>query len=118
MIQLSLGQDGPNSLIKGEQTMGQHENACSIDQGQCHEEQNQECNLHEKLLCLADEAWKEVLKDKIKQEIEKTQGAKLNSLAKLVAETNGRKWAYMIQGKKACEEYKTQVRSLLSSIAE
>ncbi len=98
--------------------MGQHENTCSTDQGQCHEEQNQECNLHEKLLCLADEAWKEVLKDKIKQEIEKSQGAKLNSLAKLVAETNGRKWAYMIQGKKACEEYKTQVRSLLSSIAE
>lgn len=108
--------------------MGQHENACSTDQGQCHDSQSQgqcstgskeqECNMHEKLLCLADEAWKEVLKDKIKQEIEKSQGAKLASLAKLVAETNGRKWAYMIQGKKACDDYKTQVRVLFASLAE
>jgi hypothetical protein len=43
------------------------------------------CNAPEKLLCLADEAWKEVLKDKIKQEIEKNSGAKLDALAKMGA---------------------------------
>ena len=106
-------------------------NECSSEKEQCHEGSaqancstgthkggEQECNMHEKLLCLADEAWKEVLKEKIKQEIEKSSGAKLSALAKLVAETNGRKWAFMIQAKKGCEEYKTQVRSLLSSMAE
>lgn len=98
-------------------------NECSTDKSNCHDSKaaecaekssGQECNLHEKLLCLADEAWKEVLKEKIKEEIEKTSGAKLSALAKVVAEANGRKWQWMIQSKKACEEYKTQVRSLLS----
>lgn len=106
-------------------------NECSSNKEQCHEgstqahcstgpshQGEQECNMHEKLLCLADEAWKEVLKEKIKQEIEKTSGAKLSALAKLVAETNGRKWAFMIQAKKGCEDYKTQVRTLLGSFAE
>lgn len=100
-------------------------NECSTDKGNCHDTnsnacstgggaQEQECNVHEKLLCLADEAWKEVLKDKIKAEIEKSSGAKLNALAKLVAETNGRRWQGMIQAKKACDDYKSQVRTLLS----
>lgn len=104
-------------------------NECSTDKQECHEGQAQahcstgpakdgECNMHEKLLCLADESWKEVLKDKIKQEIEKSSGAKLSALAKLVAEANGRKWAFLIQGKKACEDYKSQVRNLMSTMAE
>lgn len=105
-------------------------NECSTDKAQCGQEtsaqqcssgngnKEQECNLHEKLLCLADEAWKEVLKEKIKAEIEKSQGEKLNSLAKLVAETNNRKWSYLIQGKKACEDYKNQVRSLVAGLAQ
>lgn len=101
-------------------------NECCTEKGECNEAadqhcstgsshgKEQECNMHEKLLCLADEAWKEVLKEKIKQEIEKSSGAKLSSLAKVVAEANGRKWAFMIQGKKACDDFKTQVRTLLS----
>lgn len=101
-------------------------NECSTEKGHCDEKagetcstgashgKEQECNMHEKLLCLADEAWKEVLKEKIKQEIEKSSGAKLSQLAKVVAEANGRKWAFMIQGKKACDDFKTQVRNLLS----
>lgn len=102
-------------------------NECSADKAQCSQEQSaqecssnkeQECNLHEKLLCLADEAWKEVLKEKIKTEIEKSQGEKLNALAKLVAETNHRKWTYLIQGKKACDDYKNQVRSLVAGLAQ
>lgn len=97
--------------------------SCSTDKNSCHDAKSQdcstggkeqECNLHEKLLCLADEAWKEVLKEKIKAEIEKTSGEKLSKLAKVVAEANGRKWQFMIQGKKACDEYKNQVRGLLA----
>lgn len=98
-------------------------NECSTDKNDCHDGsaqqcstvgKEQECNLHEKLLCLADEAWKEVLKEKIKVEIEKSSGEKLTKLAKVVAEANGRKWQFMIQGKKACDDYKHQVRSLLA----
>ncbi|MBY0551610.1 MAG: hypothetical protein K2W95_30285 [Candidatus Obscuribacterales bacterium] len=98
-------------------------NECSTDKGSCHDAsaqecstggKEQECNLHEKLLCLADEAWKEVLKEKIKAEIEKSAGEKLTKLAKVVAEANGRRWQFMIQGKKACDDYKNHVRSLLA----
>lgn len=76
------------------------------------------CNAPEKLLCLADEAWKEVLKDKIKQEIEKNSGAKLDALAKLVANANQQKWAYMIEGKQKCESFKDQVKEALLSLTK
>ncbi len=76
------------------------------------------CNMPEKLLCLADEAWKEVVKDKIKQEIEKTAGAKLDALAKLVAETNHKKWAHLIEGKQKCDHFKDQVKEAFLSLSK
>lgn len=76
------------------------------------------CNMPEKLLCLADEAWKEVVKDKIKQEIEKTAGAKLDALAKLVAETNHKKWTHLIEGKQKCDQFKDQVKEALLSLSK
>ncbi len=76
------------------------------------------CDMPEKLLCLADEAWKEVLKDKIKQEIEKSAGPKLSELAKLVAETNHKRWSHLIEGKQKCDEYKQQVKETLLSLTK
>jgi hypothetical protein len=76
------------------------------------------CEIPEKLLCLADEAWKEVLKDKIKQEIEKSSGPKLSALAKLVAETNQRRWTHLIEGKQKCDEYKQQVKEALLALTQ
>ena len=94
-------------------------NECSTERGICHEPsanpcqtggKEQECNMHEKFLCLADEAWMELLKEKIKAEIEKSGGAKLNALAKLVAETNGRKWQFMILPPKKLLKRKSNTR--------
>ncbi|HNB23492.1 MAG TPA: hypothetical protein PKZ32_13810 [Candidatus Melainabacteria bacterium] len=76
------------------------------------------CNLHEKLLCLADEAWKEVLKDKIKKEIEKSAGAKLDALAQIVAGANHQKWTHMIEGKQKCDEYKNQIKEAFLSLSK
>jgi hypothetical protein len=50
----------------------------------------------EKLLALADEAWSQLLKEKIKTEISKSCAESIDKLAKLVAETNMAKWAYTI----------------------
>lgn len=75
------------------------------------------CNMPEKLLCLADEAWREVVKEKIKQEIEKSSGAKLDALAKLVAETNHKKWTHLIEGKQKCETFKDQLKEVLLSLS-
>lgn len=98
-------------------------NACDVSNEACaesaaHSADKECCDAPEKLLCLADEAWRELLKDKIKQEIEKAAGPKLNSLAKLVAETNHRRWSHLIQGKQKCDEFKQQVKEALTSLTE
>jgi len=72
-----------------------------------------ECNMPEKLLCLADEAWYEVLKEKMKAEIIKSCGDNLDKIAKTVTEANGAKWAHMVNGKVKCEEYKRTIKELM-----
>ncbi len=98
-------------------------NECNTSQGTCsegaqHSAESECCDLPEKLLCLADEAWKEVVKEKIKKEIESSVGAKLDALAKLVAETNHRRWSHLIEGKQKCDEYKQQVKQTLLSLSK
>ena len=73
------------------------------------------CDMPEKLIGLADEAWYEVVKDKIKKEIESTCGEKLDKLAQIVASTNNERWAYKIQGKAKCEEFKNSIKELFMS---
>jgi len=78
----------------------------------------EECNMPEKLIGLADQAWEELLKEKIKAEIQKSCGDKMDEIAKLVAEANHAKWGHMIKGKVKCEEYKQSVKQLLISCCE
>jgi hypothetical protein len=73
------------------------------------------CDMPGKLLRLADEAWMEVLKDKIKQEIVNTGGEKLDEIAKLVAETNCAKWQHMVAGKVHCKEYTDNLQKIMTS---
>lgn len=96
-------------------------NSCDVTKEACSQavavSTNTECcDIPEKLLCLADDAWTEVVKEKIKREIEKAAGPKLDSLAKLVAETNHRRWSHLIEGKQKCDEYKQQVKEALTSL--
>jgi hypothetical protein len=91
--------------------------SCSSTEQSCNTEQKDSecCNMPEKLLCLADEAWKELLKEKIKAEIEKTSGQKLNNIAKLVSEANHRRWSHQIEGKQKCDEFKQQLKEAFLS---
>ena len=75
-------------------------------------------NPTKKFLCLADEAFKEVLKDKIKQEIEKTSGAKIAALAHAIAQANLRKHGTIIQAKLACKDFETEIYSLLADLVK
>jgi hypothetical protein len=72
-----------------------------------------ECNFHEKLLALADDAWMELLKDKIKAEIEKSSGQHMDNIAKLVADANCARWGNMIQAKVKCNEFKESLKALM-----
>jgi hypothetical protein len=73
------------------------------------------CDMPEKLLQLADEAWMEVLKEKIKKQIADTSGEKLDEIARLVTETNCAKWQNMIAGKVQCEEYKANLKKMMTT---
>lgn len=72
------------------------------------------CNFHETLLALADDAWMELLKEKIKIEIEKSGGQHMDKIAKLVADANCAKWGNMIHAKVKCDEYKENLKALMT----
>ncbi len=88
----------------------EHEQACCSEKSGCHPKHD--CtheNYTEKLLELADEAWREILKEKIKQQIMTAQGAHIEQLAKLIAESNQSKWKHKMAAKKSCCDLKEKM---------
>lgn len=63
----------------------------------------------EELLELAHEAWREVLKDKIKDELLKHSGSHLNELAKLVTKTKREK----VKNSITLHDFKNQILDLV-----
>lgn len=79
------------------------------------------CNCHrhhhkysDELLDLADEAWMEVVKEKIKEEIRQHSGEHISKLAKLVAESNHSRWNHILSEKKNHEDFEKNLRNLVS----
>ena len=93
------------------------EQGCSTESCTTSKKSNSDCgcDMHEKLLALADAAWEELLKEKIKAEINKTNGEHMDKIAKLVAEANCAKWGHMIQGKVKCNEYQENLKTLMTA---
>lgn len=105
-----------------------HQGSCSTESsGQAHESgkcgcgcgcQNCQCGSHhqkysDELLNLADKAWMEALKDKIKEQILKQSNEHLTKLAELVAKANHARWNDKIDEKKAVDGFEQQLRELL-----
>jgi len=57
-----------------------------------------------KLLEIADMAWVEVLKEKIKEHI-KANDPKMDELAKIVSEANHKRWKHKMEKEKCFEEH-------------
>ena len=99
-----------------------HKHQCSTCGAVCeaHDtaKENEECNMPEKMICMADEAWCEVLKAKMKAEIEASCGEQLTQLAKLVTTTNGKRWQFKMQMKQGCEDFKKKLCEFFSSSCE
>lgn len=75
------------------------QDSSSISGGQNKKEINLEADVHvAKFLQLADEAWTEVLKEKIKEHI-KAESKAIDQFAKLVAEANYERWKKKTQEK-------------------
>lgn len=85
-----------------------HDESCDHDH---HEKGEFACELLE----LADQAWMELLKEKIKEQILASGGGHLDQLAKLVAESNRQRWQHKMASKTLCEEYKEKLCSLFKS---
>lgn len=82
----------------------------------CHEHGHEHHHDHkyaDQLLALADEAWMEVLKEKIKDQIRSTSSAHLDALAKLVSETNHNRWKHKMEGKSNTEDFEANLQKLL-----
>ena len=75
-------------------------------------EPEQECDL-EIFFCLAKQAWKKLMIEKIKAEMERMEGEKLNRLAKLIAETKFKKFHAKMEKMKAMHAFKEQLGQIL-----
>jgi len=86
--------------------------------GQCHShgpaEKEEKCDMPEKMLALADEAWREAVKCKMKAEIEASCGEQLTQLAKMVVEANKAKWGAKIAQKAKCHEFEENLYKFFS----
>ncbi len=89
----------------GSGACGSHHGACACP---CHHEHNHAAML----LKLADEAWLEVVKEKIKEEIRKNSNDHTSQLAKVVAEANHKRWAEKMAAKKCEAEYEEQLKRI------
>ena len=91
---------------------GHHHGRCAEDS--CHHQ----CKYAEELLCLADEAWMEVLKEKIKEEIRLNAGEQLTQMAKLVSTANHARWKDKLQGKKDHEDFENRLKNIMGGSAQ
>ncbi len=87
-----------------------HHNHCPCCEGHCSCcGEHHEDTFAKHLLKLADEAWMEVLKEKIKEQIKTLNGKKLDELAKMVAEANNQRWQHKLSAKTECDNFQASV---------
>jgi len=91
-----------------------HEGCCSTHECSCPcHAQHKDAEAHDAftqfLLEVADEAWTEVLKDKIKEHILSTQNDRMTELAKIVSEGNNTRWKNKMEKKAGCAEFKEKL---------
>jgi len=86
------------------------ESECHESQ-ECHRNRNYEnCEDHsQSFLELADCAWMEVLKEKIKEHIKQEDGQRLDELARIVSEANKKRWEHKMCKDKCCEDFEEQL---------
>ena len=81
--------------------------SCSCES--CRSKQG-DCNFASKFLEIADCAWMEVLKEKIKEHI-KANAKNLDELAGLIAQTNHEKWKKKMENNKCCETFEEKLNN-------
>lgn len=86
---------------------GTHENeeCCAHE----HEHHEHEQDFAHQLIAIADDAWMELLHEKIKKQIEISDGENLDKLAKLVSDANRERWNHKLAINKNSASYKNNL---------
>lgn len=90
---------------------GEHSECCNKD----HQQRYKECHCKEHFLMMADKAWMELLKEKIKANIEKEHGTHIEQLADILAKANGDQWKHKMEAKMCYEEYQNTLKEFFKS---
>lgn len=83
------------------------EDTCSI----AHHDDHDHGSFSHQLFELADEAWMELLKEKIKEQIEQSSGKHMDKLAKIVSDANHARWQGKTAGYRNNEEFHDKLRA-------
>jgi hypothetical protein len=88
--------------------------SCQCHQCNCCGTHDKHTNFEEYFFEVADAAWEEVLKDKIKEYISSTQDDRMTELAKIVAEGNNQRWKSKMEKKRCCSDFRDKLHSFFS----
>ena len=94
------------------------DNSCDTNKNSCDsgvKKSEGECNVAEDLLCLANQAWMELMKEKIKKSFEAKLGKKMDKTADVVADASIACWESKMAGKQACNDYKEKLFATFKS---
>lgn len=73
------------------------------------------CNKAEKFLELADQAWMELLKEKIKTHIQ-SQAKNMDELARLISEANHERWQKKLEDKECCGSFEEKLKGFFQQV--
>lgn len=93
-------------------------NCCDSNKGACDsgkQESDIDCPVAQELLCLAKEAKKELLKEKMKAIFEVKKGKKLDKIAEVAVEAVIACFEHQMAGKEACGEYQQNLKAAFKS---
>lgn len=88
----------------------EHEHSCCHEHEHHHHEHEHEDFAHQ-LIELADDAWMELLFEKLKEQIKITNGAQMDKLAKLVSDANHTRWQHKMGLNKNSQDFKDHLNA-------
>lgn len=92
-----------------------HESSCCHEEScKTHHHHGDEGDFGAQLLEMADQAWMELLKEKIKEQIEASGGKHLDKLAKVVSETNKVRWQNKMAKEKIVRGFKEKLGEIFN----
>ncbi len=96
---------------------GCEESSCCESEHGHHHHQDDKCEMLYSLLDVANEAWRDVLKEKIKDYI-RANDHKIDDVAKIVAETNHKVWEHKMAKEKLACNFKEKMKELFGKCCD